>query len=402
MWSRKRLDIGWSDLLFGVWHALFRPNSEAIAARIARLWPEPERMFACLSVRSGFDLLLEALSLPQGSEVLVSAITIPDMIRILERHGLTPVPVDLDPETAAPTLETWEKAVTPKTRAILAAHLFGGRMPMEPLVAFARRRGLFVIEDCAQAFAGVEYAGYPEADASMFSFGVIKCNTALGGAVLNIRDREILAKMHALQAAYPEQNHLLYLKRLLKYGALKILSSRPMCGLFVRLYKAMGGNYDRWINAAARGFSANSFFDQIRRRPSSPLLAVLERRLRKFDPERWRQHIAKGNEMLSVLRETDAPRILPVSPGAKSGFNTFWVFPVLVDEPDRLIDELSKHGFDATQGQSLCVVSAANTSSEAKAPCAESMLNRIVFLPFYPELPLHEARRLSDIVRNFS
>ena len=49
-----------------------------------------------LSVRTGWDLLLTALALPAGSEVVTSAVTIPDMVRIIEHHGLTPVPVDVD------------------------------------------------------------------------------------------------------------------------------------------------------------------------------------------------------------------------------------------------------------------------------------------------------------------
>ena len=53
----------------------------------------------CLSVRSGWDLLLHVLAWPAGSEVIVSAITHPDMIRILRAHGLVPVPVDVDLDT---------------------------------------------------------------------------------------------------------------------------------------------------------------------------------------------------------------------------------------------------------------------------------------------------------------
>ncbi|HCK72012.1 MAG TPA: aminotransferase DegT, partial [Planctomycetaceae bacterium] len=51
----------------------------------------------CLSVRTGFDLLFQALNLPAGSEVLVSALTIDGMLRVIEEHDLVAVPVDLDP-----------------------------------------------------------------------------------------------------------------------------------------------------------------------------------------------------------------------------------------------------------------------------------------------------------------
>ena len=83
VWSRKRLDIGWSDLMFGACRVFVPPERASVSRRVESLWPAVENTLACLSVRSGFDLLLAALGLPRGSEVLVSAITIPDMIRII-------------------------------------------------------------------------------------------------------------------------------------------------------------------------------------------------------------------------------------------------------------------------------------------------------------------------------
>ncbi|MCC6124259.1 MAG: DegT/DnrJ/EryC1/StrS aminotransferase family protein [Pirellulales bacterium] len=399
MWPRKRLDIGWGDLLYGLWRVAFPPNSARMAARIEKLWPEPERTFACLSVRSGFDLLLGALALPRGSEVLVSAVTIPDMLRILERHGLIPVPVDLDPRQAAPRPEAWTNAVTPNVRAILVAHLFGGRAAMEPILDIARRYRLLVFEDCAQAFAGIGCPGHPQADASLFSFGVIKSNTALGGAVLQVRDREILARMRAAQSAYPRQRRRRYFLRLVKCGLLKALCCRPICGLFVRICRALGGDYDRWVNRAAQGFPGGELFDQIRRRPSAPLLAMLHRRLRRFDARRWERHSAQGRMLFHFFRELENREWCVLCPGAENAPHSYWVFPILFDEPKRLTEDLARHGFDATQGQSLCVVPPPNGRRAPEARSARTMLDKIVFLPFYPELPPCEARRMAVIAR---
>ena len=243
MWSRKKIDIVWSDLLFGVWRTCFSPKRTWAIQRVETLWPDTEHTLACLSVRSGFDLLLAALDLPCGSEVLVSAITIPDMIRIIEHHGLVPVPVDLDPQSMSPDNEAWQKAITSSTRAILVAHLFGGRASMEPILKLAHRHNLWVIEDCAQAFVGTGYQGHPDADASMFSFGTIKASTALGGAILRIRDSALLARMRASQATYPVQSRWHYLKRLAQSTGFKTLAYRPICALFVRICRAFGGNY---------------------------------------------------------------------------------------------------------------------------------------------------------------
>ena len=68
MWVRKRLDIRWSDLAFGLLHAWLPADRWAAQRRVESAWSDSEGALACLSVRSGFDLLLSALALPPGSE----------------------------------------------------------------------------------------------------------------------------------------------------------------------------------------------------------------------------------------------------------------------------------------------------------------------------------------------
>src|SRR4051812_41418680 len=99
MLPRGRIDIGWSDLVFALSLHSSEPHSK-IEQRIERFW-SPGQTLVTLSVRTGFDALLHALALPQGSEILVSAITIRDIIRIIETHGLVPIPIDLDMDTLA-------------------------------------------------------------------------------------------------------------------------------------------------------------------------------------------------------------------------------------------------------------------------------------------------------------
>ncbi|MGH8622648.1 MAG: DegT/DnrJ/EryC1/StrS family aminotransferase, partial [Burkholderiales bacterium] len=173
MWSRKRFDIDWRDLGYAAIRCL-APGGAGAAAD--GCWMKADRGgdFACLSVRSGFDLLLGAAAFPRGSEVLVSAMTIPDMVRITREYDLVPVPLDLDPDLAFPPAAQIARRVTPRTRAVLIAHLFGATPPLDDHIAAARAHKLLFIEDCAQAFRGREYAGHPAADVSFFSFGTIK------------------------------------------------------------------------------------------------------------------------------------------------------------------------------------------------------------------------------------
>ena len=218
MWARKRIDIGWRDLLAAAGYALF-PGSRATAQQSAeRTWPGSDDVIACLSVRSGLDLMLGQLGLPAGSEVLVSAVTIEDMVTILRHHGLVAVPIDVNPTDMSPSFKDVDRAITPRTKAMLIAHLFGTRLPLQPFAGKAQEHGLLLWEDCAQAFDG-RYAGHPEADAVMFSFGPIKTATALGGGLLRVRDRELLTRMRSAQETWPLSNSR-------SFG----VASRTVCG----------------------------------------------------------------------------------------------------------------------------------------------------------------------------
>ena len=184
MWARKQLDIDSGSILYGVLRCAFPGRPEDHRERIAGFLSREDSGLICLSVRTGFDLLLTELQLPEGSEVLMTSLTIPDMPEIVRAHGLVPVPLDLDVRTAGPDPALLEKSITRHTRAVVMAHLFGSELDMTPISEICRRRNVFVIEDSAQAFHSTDRWGHPGADASMFSFGTIKTSTALGGAVI--------------------------------------------------------------------------------------------------------------------------------------------------------------------------------------------------------------------------
>jgi dTDP-4-amino-4,6-dideoxygalactose transaminase len=135
--------------------------------------------------------------------VIVSALTIPDMWTLLEHHGLRVIPVDVDPATLAPTAADIERLVTPATRAVLVAHLFGTRSGLDDIVRVAREHGLLLWEDRAQTFDSPTPHGDARADCSMLSFGPIKTATALGGGALIFSDASLAAKIRATHAAYP-------------------------------------------------------------------------------------------------------------------------------------------------------------------------------------------------------
>jgi len=168
--------------------------------------PERERLLPNLSVRTGLDLFLQGANLPIGSEIIMTSINIPDMNTVLRHHGLISVPVEVDVDTLAPEIEDIEKNITERTKAIMLSYVWGVNFNIDKIIQLAKKHNLYVIEDLAETFTSTKYNGHPEADISLFSFGTIKYNTALNGAITVVRNNDVLyRKMKYIQDLYPMQ-----------------------------------------------------------------------------------------------------------------------------------------------------------------------------------------------------
>jgi dTDP-4-amino-4,6-dideoxygalactose transaminase len=399
---RHRLDISVVDVLSALAAAATARDPERRADRIAADWATGGDGLTCFSVRSGFDCLLSALDLAPGDEILVSAVTHPDMAAIIRRHGLVPVPVDLDLDTMAPRGEELEAALTPRTRALLVAHLFGARFDLTEAAAFTREHDLLLVEDCAQTILGPTDSGDPLAEVSLFSFGSIKTATALGGALVRVRDPALLRQMRAIESSWPRQPRSEHALKALKYLVLIVLDRPVPFTALDAAARAVHFDLDRFVSTTVRAFRAapgedhdTTFGRWLRRRPSAPLLSLLERRLRRFDTGRLDRRRTAGARVAAGL-----PPSLE-RPGAALPDSTFWVFPVLADDPDGLVDALREAGFDATRGTSaIAAVEPPPDRPERDPQEARRMMAGIVFLPVYPELSPRTLDRLADAVRS--
>ncbi len=371
---RMRLDIGWRDLGAGLLATGTRRDRESVRTQAERAFAADALGF--LSVRTGFDALLTALALPAGAEVVLSGVTIPHMVDILRHHGLVPVPVDLDPWSLEPDPSAMEQACTGRTRAILVAHLFGARIDLGPIAEVARARGLLLVEDCAQAWDG-RHKGQPEADVSMFSFGTIKTATAMGGALLRVRDKGLRHTLRALRDGRPVQKTSAFRRKLLRGLLLKAVA-RPMClGLLAGLTRMAGRDFDALLNAAVRGFSGPGFFERIRHQAPAALWTLLCRRLRRVGPV----HCVRRAQVGEALR-VNLPSHLRLL-GGRGAAHTHWLLPVVASEPEALVEWMRALGFDATTGcSSLAPVDA--PPGRAQPERISKAMASLVYLPVSP------------------
>ncbi len=269
MEPRLRLDISWRDLAAAV-VACFRGCDGKLI--------DGPRVLTCFSVRSAFDLALSALALGKGDEVVLSSFTVPHMEEIVKAHGATPVALDLDPETMAPSARDLEAVMTRNTRLVVVAHLFGARLDLTALARTAHARGALLVEDAAQAYDG-QWRGHKEADLTLFSFGTIKTKTALGGACVAVKDGDLRRRMAAILASLPLSPTSAFAKKLAVAAVIKALTGRLAFSILFSFGRLLGWDYDRFLNEAVRSFRRGPLLTALRKRLCPAQRSLLARRL---------------------------------------------------------------------------------------------------------------------------
>lgn len=115
-----------------------------------------KHVITCANGTDALQIALMALGLNQGDEVIVPCFTYVATVEVIALLKLKPVIIEVDPKTFNVTADLIEKAITPKTKAIVPVHLFGQCADMEPIMNVAKKYNLFVVEDTAQAI-GADY-----------------------------------------------------------------------------------------------------------------------------------------------------------------------------------------------------------------------------------------------------
>jgi len=140
------------------------------------------------------ELALYALGVGRGDEVITTSRTFIASASCIVMRGARPVCVDVDPNSQNITAETIRRAITPRTKAIIAVHLAGWPCDMDEIMQLAAEHDLRVIEDCAQA-QGAMYKGRAVGslgDVAAFSFCQDKIMTTGGeGGMLTTNDPEV-------------------------------------------------------------------------------------------------------------------------------------------------------------------------------------------------------------------
>lgn len=115
-----------------------------------------KHVIPCANGTDALQIALMGLGLKPGDEVITADFTFAATVEVISLLGLTPVLVDVDPKTFNISVESIQKVIGPKTKAIIPVHLFGQAADMEEILALADQNNLFVVEDNAQSI-GADY-----------------------------------------------------------------------------------------------------------------------------------------------------------------------------------------------------------------------------------------------------
>ena len=313
---------------------------------------------AC-GVANGTDALILALrayGVGPGDEVVTVANTFIATGEAILLNGAKPVFVDVDPDTFTLDPSALEKAITPKTKVILPVHLYGHPADMEPILAVAKRHGLPVLEDAAQAH-GAEIDGRRAGNlghAACFSFYPGKNLGAYGDAGMVVsNDKEFLARVRQIA------NH--------------------------------GGGSNKYDNLV---LGTNSRLDTLQ----AAILRVKLRHLDTWNRER-QERAAAYSAALSGIPGLTLPR---ERKGARSAWH---LYTVRTPDRDALASRLKEKGISTAvhypRPIHLQPAMAPAGGRPGDLPVSEQLSREVLSLPLYPELPLPALTAIAAEVRSF-
>ncbi len=311
----------------------------------------------CSSGTAALHLALRALDVGPGDEVLVPTLTFVATANAVTYCGARPVFVDAEPATWNINPSLIEASITSRTKGIVVVHLYGHPVNMEPVLAIARRRGLFVLEDAAEAH-GAEYQGRSVGTLghmATFSFSGNKTITTGEGGMVVTDDAALAAKVcqQRAQAMDPTRRYW---------------------------FPIIGFNYELTNIAAAIGLAQLEMAD-------------------------W--HIQRRREVASWYRQ-DLEGVRGIAWQAEQPWarHAYWMFSVLVDETahnrDLIMTRLAERGIETRPVfyplHTLPPYRADTVNSEL--PVAERIARTGISLPTWAGLTREDVGYVSECLRD--
>ena len=311
---------------------------------------------SAVGVANGTDALelaIRALNIGPGDEVITVSHTAVATVSTIEAAGAIPVLVDVDPIYFTLDPAQLQEVLTPRTKAVIAVHLYGQAADLDAISKFCRDNNLFLIEDVSQAH-GAMWKGQ-----RLGSIGDIGCFSC-----------------------YPTKN-------LGAIGDAGLVTARdPAIGHKVRMLREYGWQ-SRYISDIQ---GRNSRMDELQ-------AAILRIKLRHLDADN-----EKRRKLAAIYSETLPKKLVQCPEIRPHATHVFHLYVVQTDKRSELMAHLKAHdihaGIHYPQPVHLQPAYKARVRTAASMKNTELLANRVMSLPIYPELGAHEVKSVVAVIRS--
>lgn len=360
---------------------------------------------AVSSGRLGIHLVLEGLAFSPGDEAIVPAFNLFAAIERFCQLGLAPQFADIRRTDLNIDADAVERLITPRTRILLATHMFGHPADMERLTKLADRHNLILLEDCAHALGSQSNGRFVGTfgKAAIFSFSVLKLVTTFGGGMIATNDDELAGAIRRRLASLREhQPRPSGIKRAMT-GTIMDLGTRQLvfslgAWPMLRAMRAFKPDVQQRIMTEVPHPVRD--FDPAGAAPLHPFQARLGRsqlaRAEQFIERRrtvgeWLDEELSGINGLTLLRPSD------------DGRHNGLYYGVLVDRPAELSAHLFRRGIDSETSEYLnCADLEMYREFHTDCPVSREVQSRILRLPNYPSLSRKDVIRIGRAIRELS
>ncbi|MBN1335222.1 MAG: DegT/DnrJ/EryC1/StrS family aminotransferase [Deltaproteobacteria bacterium] len=392
-----------------VMHRLARPGDEdtrvrsfeeAFAARIGT-----RHGIMVPSARYGLVLLVRALGFQPGDEVIVPALTFFAVPAVLLAEGLRVVPADTGLRTHVLDPEAFERAITPRTRAVIPTHLFGTPCDMGRIREIADRHDLKVIEDTAQA-TGASFRGRAVGSfghVAYYTFGLTKNMTTLSGAMVTTDDDAVAEHVRAAVASGRPAPLEKSVKEAITGSAMMVATHPWVYPFTVHPVIVLGNRlgkdpiHERFGEAERRYDTIPEAW--IDARPRGVQAAVGLRQLERLDRLNGAR-AANGRRLDEALADVPGLEVPEYPEGAEPIYLSFVVHH---DRREDLAAALRRRGVDTTIGY-MANISDHSLFPEIRnpdaCPNAARAFHRLLHLPVHPNLTPRDLDHMVEAVRS--
>jgi len=324
---------------------------------------------------AALELALLAIGVGKGDEVIVPARTFIATASAVVKCQATPIVADIECKSQNMSLKTIEKLITPRTKAVIPVHLAGWPVDLDPIIEIARKKDLYVIEDCAQAH-GAQYNNQPTGslgDIGCFSFCQDKIISTGGeGGMITTSNPDLYKRMWSLR------DHGL--------GYEKANNIKPGIGF-------------KWL--------VDSFATNLRMTEMQSAIGRIQlRKLTKWVAIRQKNAL----EFTSAIR--DLPIWTEVCP-PENYVHSYYKYNILLNQKalstkwtrNRIIEELSKKGIQSRVGACPDIANEAAFQNSKiditnPRPNAAKIADFTLMLPVHPTLTKSNMSYIADNLRN--